>query len=194
MNTKIELKSDLYKLARLGKSSFIYEIAQNMDLDFDERYMENNQIISVYDKENNLVNEYEFDEDENYLDPLNRNVPHIFTLYNRLSPAQRTHLLDFSIIYSIENACEKEFNQEEKSRLLEIINDAFQGDDNNTDRATISDEIVRAYAEGEVSLEALENADTTEVLDCIIGLGSFSSLEDYIEEEDEEDELAWKEN
>ena len=190
MNTKTELKSELYKLARLGKSSFIYEIVQNRELDFDERYMENNQIISVYDKDNNFINEYEFDEDENYLDPLNRNVPHIFTLYNRLSPAQRSHLLDFAIIYSIENACESEFNQEEKGRLLEVISDAFQGDNNNTDRATISDEIVKAYAEGEVSLEALENADTTDILDCIIGLGSFSSLEDYIEEdEDEEDEL-----
>lgn len=187
MKTKIELKSELYKLARLGKSSFIDELLINEKFDFELKDIENNQIVYVYDKENNFISEYEFDEDENYLDPLNRNVPHIFTLYNRLSPAQRSHLLDFSIIYSIENACEKEFNQEEKGRLLEIISDAFHGDDNNTDRSTISDEIVRAYAEEEVSLETLENADTTDVLDCIIGLGSFCSLEDYIENEDDEE-------
>lgn len=190
MKTKIELKSELYEKARLGKSSFIEELFKNEQFDFEVKDIENNQIVYVYDKENNLINEYEFDEDENYLDPLNRNVPHIFTLYNRLSPAQRSHLLDFSIIYSIENACKREFNQEEKGRLLEVISDAFQGDDNNTDRSTISDEIVKAYAEGEVTLETLEKADTTDVLDCIIGLGSFSSLENYIEnEDDEEDEL-----
>ncbi len=183
----MNLKTMLYKQAKQGKSSFIEELSQNKELDFSIRDMENDQIISVYDKDNNFINEYEFDEGENYLDPLDRNVSHTFTLYNRLSPAQRTHLLDFTIINAIES-CEKEFKQDEKERLLEIINDAYLDDENHIDRTTIADEIVEAYANGEVSLKTLEESGTTEILDCIVGIGSFESLEEELEDEEEDEE------
>lgn len=187
MNVKMDKKIELYKKAKLGKSSFIDELYQMKELDFEIRDMENNQIISVYDKDNNFINEYEFDENENYLDPLDKNVSHTFTLYNRLSPAQRIHLLDFTIINSIE-AYDKEFKQDEKEKLLRIINDVYLEDENHTDRTTIADEIVEAYANGEVSLETLGEARNSEILDCIIGLGSFDSLEEELENEEEEQE------
>lgn len=185
----MNLKRELYEKAKLGKSSFLDDLSKNEKLSFDIRDMDNDQIISVYDENEEFIEEFEFDEYENYLNPIEKNTGYVFTLYNRLTSAQRIHLLDFTIINSIENACDKDFKQEEKERLLEVISDAYLEDESHTDRATIADEIVRAYANGEVSLETLEEASNSQILDCIVGLGCFDSLEEELEEyeEDEED-------
>lgn len=183
----MSLRQELYKNARLGKSVFLEELSKNEKLSFDIRDIENEQIISVYIEGEEFIDEFEFDEDENYLDPIAENVSHTFTLYNRLSAAQRIHLLDFTIINAIES-CEKEFTQDEKERLLEIINDVYLEDENHTDRTTIADEIVEAYANGEVSLKTLEECKATEILDCIIGIGSFDLLEEELEDEEDYEE------
>ncbi len=105
-----------------------------------------------------------------------------FILYERLDNEQKIHLSDFDIINSIENATEKEFTQKEKNELFDIIKNAWLKDETHTSLATIADAIVEAYAENEISLETLNNADSYEVLDCAIGMGSFENLEDNEEE------------
>ena len=47
---------------------------------------------------------------------------------------------------------------------------------------------MEAYANGEVSLKTLEECKATEILDCIVGIGSFDSLEEELEDEEEEEE------
>lgn len=169
-------KKELYVKAKQGKNDFIDYINKNYKyeiLDF-----ENNQLINIYDKDSKYLGEYEFDENDNYISPIEENIGHTFTLYERLSISQKIHLSDFMIIYSIENATDKNFNQEEKERLFEVIHDAILDDETDTDRSRIADEIVNAYANNEISIEALENSNNCEILECIVGIGSFETLEE----------------
>ena len=108
-----------------------------------------------------------------------------FILYEQLTPEQRIHLSDFQIINSIENATDKEFTIEEKNRLFVIIDYTISEHQGQESIASISDEIVQAYAENKIDLDALENLKATEILDCAIGLGSFK--EHQYEEEDLEE-------
>lgn len=109
-----------------------------------------------------------------------------FELYDQLTSEQRTHLNDFLHIYSIRNASEKKFTEEEEDRLFVVIDYVCSENEEETSDVTISDEIVKAYANGEVTLDVLEKASATEILDATFGIGSFESLEEEIDEEEED--------
>lgn len=186
----MNLKEELINNLNLGESKFIEIIENNKNLSYEKRNMGNIEIISVYDERQNnskLINEFEFDENENYVGsyPVKETKKREFILYEQLTPEQKIHLADFEIINSIENATDKKFVQEEKEELLEIIKKAWLKDESNTSLATIGDAIVEAYANGEVSLDTLNNANSYDILDCAIGIEEFKDLED-IEEEIEE--------
>lgn len=108
-----------------------------------------------------------------------------FELYDQLTPQQRIHLQDFLYINSIRNASEKSFTEEEQDRLYVIIDYVCSENETETSNVTVADEIVKAYANGDVTLDTLEKAEATEILDAAIGIGTFESLEEEIDEEDE---------
>ncbi|MDO5555132.1 MAG: hypothetical protein Q4G09_00315 [Clostridia bacterium] len=108
-----------------------------------------------------------------------------FDLYNKLTNEEKGLLDDLTIILSIESCSEgkKELTQEEKERLLIIVNKAIEKDSTNTHPSTVADEIVTAYITREVSLEALEMSSPYNVINCAVGITSFQVLEeDYLEE------------
>ena len=186
----MNLKENLINNLKYGETKFVEEIEKNKSLTYEKRNMENIEIVSVYyetEYDSEFIEEFEFDENENYVgnyktEGLKRRE---FILYEQLTPEQRIHLSDFQIINSIENATDKEFTIEEKNRLFVIIDYTISEHQGQESIASISDEIVQAYAENKIDLDALENLKATEILDCAIGLGSFK--EHQYEEEDLEE-------
>ena len=109
-----------------------------------------------------------------------------FELYNQLTSQQKIHLQDFLYINAIRNASEKSFTEEEEDSLFVIIDYVCSENQTETNNVIVADEIVKAYANGDVTLETLENANATDILDAAIGMGSFESLEEEIDEEEED--------
>ena len=186
----MNLKDKLINNLNLGESKFIEQIENNKDLSYEKRNIENIEIVSVYDereKDSKLIDEFEFDENENYVGNYEINMPKSkgFELYEQLSPEQKIHLADFEIINSINCATATKFTQREKEVLFEIIHETWLKDESGTSLSTIADKIVEAYGDGEVSLDALDNADVYDLLDCAIGMGSFEDLEDEWEDLEE---------
>lgn len=108
-----------------------------------------------------------------------------FELYDQLTPEQKIHLQDLLYVNSIRNASEKSFTEEEEDSLFVIIDYVCSENETETSNVTVADEIVKAYANGDVTLDTLEKAEATEILDAAIGIGTFESLEEEINEEDE---------
>lgn len=108
-----------------------------------------------------------------------------FELYDQLAPEQKIHLQDLLYVNSIRNASEKSFTEEEEDSLFVIIDYVCSENETETSNVTVADEIVKAYANGDVTLDTLEKAEATEILDAVIGIGTFESLEEEIDEEDE---------
>lgn len=108
-----------------------------------------------------------------------------FELYDQLTPQQKSHLREFQLINSIKNANEKNLTEEEQDRLFVVIDYVCSENQTEASDVTISDEIVNAYANGYVTLDILEKVNATEILDAAIGIGSFESLEEEIDKEDE---------
>lgn len=111
-----------------------------------------------------------------------------FELYDQLTPEQKIHLQDLLYVNSIRNESEKSFTEEEEDSLFVIIDYVCSENETETSNVTVADEIVKAYANGDVTLDTLEKAEATEILDAAIGIGTFESLEEEIDEEDEEEE------
>ena len=109
-----------------------------------------------------------------------------FELYNQLTSQQKIHLQDFLYINAIRNASEKSFTEEEEDSLFVIIDYVCSENQTETNNVIVADEIVKAYANGDVTLETLENANATDILDAAIGMGSFESLEEEVDEEEED--------
>ena len=109
-----------------------------------------------------------------------------FELYNQLTSQHKIHLQDFLYINAIRNASEKSFTEEEEDSLFVIIDYVCSENQTETNNVIVADEIVKAYANGDVTLETLENANATDILDAAIGMGSFESLEEEIDEEEED--------
>ncbi|MCI9016153.1 MAG: hypothetical protein HFJ53_03170 [Clostridia bacterium] len=109
-----------------------------------------------------------------------------FELYDQLTPQQRIHLQDFQYINAIRSASEKKFTEEEQNRLFVVIDYVCSENSTETSNITVADEIVKAYTDGDVTLDTLEKAKATEILDAAIGIGSFESLEEEVDEEEEE--------
>lgn len=105
-----------------------------------------------------------------------------FELYDQLTPQQKIHIEDFSYINSIRNASKKSFTEEEEDSLFVIIDYVCSENQTETSNITVADEIVKAYANGDVTLDTLEKMTATDILDATIGIGSFESLEDEEEE------------
>ena len=109
-----------------------------------------------------------------------------FELYNQLTSQQKIHLQDFLYINAIRNASEKSFTEEEEDSLFVIIDYVCSENQTETNNVIVADEIVKAYANGDVTLETLENANATDILDAASGMGSFESLDIEIDEEEED--------
>lgn len=106
-----------------------------------------------------------------------------FELYDQLTPEQRIHIGDLRIVHSIKNAGQKNFTEEEQDRLFVIIDYACSENQTEVDNIRISDKVVEAYANREVTLDTLEKASAIQILDAAIGMGTFKYLEEEIEED-----------
>lgn len=109
-----------------------------------------------------------------------------FEIFENLMKEDKVNIEEIIIINAIKVADEK-FTPEIEEELFKIINKAVDCDQTNTHPASIADEIIEAYSNGEISLEALKNADSYKVLDCAIGMSSFEAVEEDYNMEEEND-------
>lgn len=175
----------LIEKAKKGESSLLIELENNQKLSYKITELENNKIISIYEKEKKFPNgiaEMEFDKEGNLITPIIGTNKHIFVLYNRLSIEEKVHLYDFSIINAIRSSTEKKLTQDEQESLFSIIDNVSRNEFNETDPCRIADEITKAYVNKEISLEALQNSNDVDILDCIVGIGVFELLEEEYRE------------
>ena len=182
----MELIDKLLEKARLGEKELIDEIHNNKELIYKIVTLENNKIISIYEKNKkfpNIISEMEFNEKGKLISPNISYNKHLFVLYERLSIEEKAHLGDFTIINAIRCSAEKNLTQEEQENLFSIIEDVSKNEFNETDPCRIADEIVKAYEEKEISMDVLQKCKSSEILDCIVGIGDFELLEEYKEEE-----------
>ena len=92
--------------------------------------------------------------------------------YEELTPIQKNHLADFSILNSIDS-CMDQVNLETKEKLLNIIRDVWLKDEEHISESKVADEIVEAYRDKKVTLTALENANNRDILQCVYGYQDF---------------------
>ena len=102
--------------------------------------------------------------------------------YEELTPIQKNHLADFSILNSIDS-CMDQVNLETKEKLLNIIRDVWLKDEEHISESKVADEIVEAYRDKKVTLTALENANNRDILQCVYGYQDFRTLNKYAMEE-----------
>lgn len=102
--------------------------------------------------------------------------------YEELTPMQKNHLADFSILNSIDS-CINQVNLETKEKLLNIIRDVWLKDEEHISESKVADEIVEAYRDKKVTLTALENANNRDILQCVYGYQDFRTLNKYAMEE-----------
>lgn len=111
--------------------------------------------------------------------------------YEELTPIQKNHLADFSILNSIDS-CMDQVNLETKEKLLNIIRDVWLKDEEHISESKVADEIVEAYRDKKVTLTALENANNRDILQCVYGYQDFRTLNKYAMEEFEYIENLFK--
>lgn len=105
----------------------------------------------------------------------------ILELYNHLTPIQKVHLDDFEILHAIYTK-KNDFSKEEVTRLYDIIHSVWHADDEHIDLSYISCSIINAYVDEGISLDVLENARESQILECIQDLDSYENLEEEMEE------------
>jgi len=111
----------------------------------------------------------------------------IFREYECLTAVQKFRICDFLIINSIRNCdIKRKLTTEEEYKLFDIINKTTSELEENIDISIISDNIVEAYGNGKVSMEALEKATGNEILECIIGIGDIEELDEKLDEMESE--------
>lgn len=103
---------------------------------------------------------------KNYSTPLNE--------YEELSSIKRTYLADFQILHAIDCAIPN-LDLETKDSLRSIIKDVWLKDEEHISEAKFADDIMEAYKNKKVSLEALEKSSSREIHECCID-GNFSKL------------------
>lgn len=109
-----------------------------------------------------------------------------FEIFENLMKENKVNIEEIIIINAIKVADEK-FDKEIEEELFKIINKTLDCDQTNAHPATIADEIISAYSNGEISLEALKNTNSYKILDCAIGMSSFESVEEDYNMEEEND-------
>ena len=105
----------------------------------------------------------------------------ILELYNQLTPIQKVHLDDFEIIHAIYSK-KNDFSKEEVSRLYDIIHSVWLDDNENIDLSYISKSIIDAYVDEGISLDVLENAERSQIIECVQDLDSYENLVEEMEE------------
>jgi len=108
----------------------------------------------------------------------------ILELYNKLTPIQKVHLDDFEILHAIYTK-KNDFSKEEVTRLYDIIHSVWHADDEHIDLSYISCSIINAYVDEGISLDVLENARESQILECVQDLDSYENLEEMEELENE---------
>lgn len=111
-----------------------------------------------------------------------------FEIYDELPGRIKTHLSDFDIVNSIRSYDWKEainpLNKDIENNLFDVIEDVWLKDEEHTSLSHIADVITEAYASGEISIEALQEANNYEILDCVNGYGDFEDLEKSLTNEE----------
>lgn len=102
--------------------------------------------------------------------------------YEELTPIQKNHLSDFSILNSIDTSI-KEIDLETKEKLLNIIRDVWLKDEEHISESKVADEIAKAYENKKVTLTSLEKANNRDILQCVYGYEDFRTLNKYSMEE-----------
>ena len=102
--------------------------------------------------------------------------------YEELTPIQKNHLSDFSILNSIDTSI-KEIDLETKEKLLNIIRDVWLKDEEHISESRVADEIAKAYENKKVTLTSLEKANNRDILQCVYGYEDFRTLNKYGMEE-----------
>ncbi len=102
--------------------------------------------------------------------------------YEELTPIQKNHLSDFSILNSIDTFIKK-IDLETKEKLLNIIRDVWLKDEEHISESKVADEIAKAYENKKVTLTSLEKANNRDILQCVYGYEDFRTLNKYGMEE-----------
>lgn len=111
-----------------------------------------------------------------------------FEIYDELPGRIKTHLSDFDIVNSIRNYDWKEainpLNKDTENNLFDVIEDVWLEDEEHTSLSHIADVITEAYASGKISIDALQKADSNEILQCVYGFNDFEDLEKSLANEE----------
>lgn len=104
--------------------------------------------------------------------------------YEELTPIQKLHLADFSILNSIDENISG-IDLKTKEKLLNIIQDVWLKDEEHISEIRVADRITEAYRDKKVTLKALESARSRDILQCVYDYDSFTSLNKYTMEDKE---------
>ncbi|MDO5555103.1 MAG: hypothetical protein Q4G09_00170 [Clostridia bacterium] len=103
-------------------------------------------------------------------------------LFKMLTPEQKMRFTDIEIIKEIYSE-NKDATLDEVKRLYDVINSAWRSEDTeHMSLAFIAHKISRAYSTKEISLVALEDSNESDLIECVVELMDFCSLEEIYKE------------